>query len=244
MNNTKEMQKFAVILSACFAAALVAAALLFSMFFDLGGQRLQTSEYSQRAGDPCREEKQTRVSPHSSTTTASTGDELAPLEPEQEELLAADGALAPAEILGLNEVLEQVTGEAKPVVTPEAVAPKTEPVAAGVAATTATPLQAPEKLSPQRKADLRRRPFVRFHWDAVTGAAAYRLQAWQLDGSKKVMLIDQEIKETEYRAEPKLEGNVYWTVAAVDSEGNLGEVAGPITIDLLKNETRTPASRK
>ena len=251
------MQKFAVILSACFAAALIVTAFLFSMFFDWGGSRLQYSEHSSRGGapagasDPCHEESR------SATTSARQGgEELAPLEPEQEELLASDNALAPAELLGLNEGLEQLETPGLATGTATETTPKRSPAQQQQQQQSQSQSQsqsqiqpqpehapeklvAPEKLSPSRRADLRSRPAVHFHWDAVPGAVAYKIEAWQLDGSKKVVLIDQQVQTKELYVEPRLDGNVYWTVAAVDAEGTVGEVAGPITIDLLTKDRAT-----
>lgn len=80
---------------------------------------------------------------------------------------------------------------------------------------------------------------VKLQWDKVEGAKAYYVQAWQLKGDKKVVVFDDTVQDTETRIERKNPGDIHWQVAAIDSAGKAGEVAGPTII-----RHRKPASHQ
>lgn len=105
----KETQKFVLAISACFAVALVAVAFLFSSFLDW---RAQTAQYGRdfpglksTGENPC---SPTVAAHDKRATQPNYEEELTPLDPGQEEILAAGGALAPAEVLGLTESIENL----------------------------------------------------------------------------------------------------------------------------------------
>lgn len=79
---------------------------------------------------------------------------------------------------------------------------------------------------------------VQVRWERVEGAKAYRVQAWQMIGSKKTMLFDATVPTTEARISRIQNGEFYWQVAAVDASGRSGEVAGPVVW-----HERRPASK-
>ena len=151
------------------------------------------------------------------------------------ELSARAPALTEEELQPLaQEEEEHLNSVATPLTEKQPIATKEEPAPA------ATTLVAPQQLSPKKVADLRHHRSIRFHWESVIGAKTYHVQAWQVLGDKKIFLIDTQTPETEVRVVPQNEAVVYWQVAAIDEQGNAGEVAGPITIDLLK---KTPYKR-
>jgi hypothetical protein len=104
-------------------------------------------------------------------------------------------------------------------------------------------LAAPAHLTPARLVDLRTRDDVRFHWDPVPGAIAYRVKAWQFWNSHQVPLIDDKTTQTEIKAQPRHPGQIYWQVTALDEAGRAGEIAGPLTVEQLRDSSREPAAR-
>jgi hypothetical protein len=255
--NAKEMQKFTLILSGCFAGLLVLAAVLFSMVFDLGGRRPRLAA---ALGENCRpvaadSQATAEGSAPGAAVAARDEDIILPLLEDSEDNPVAAGESTDEPSAPGEKPLEDtpdLTPDAKPAdgashsslaPTPKVAEGPSRALAAQAAANPgATALPAPPHVSPRKAADLRKKRFVRFHWDAVSGAASYRIRAWQFQGNKQIMLIDSRVSETEVLLEPKLPAApVQWEVAAVDRDGNVGEVAGPHTIDLLK---RFPAASK
>jgi hypothetical protein len=256
--NAKEMQKFTLILSGCFAGLLVLAAVLFSMVFDWGGRHPRLAA---ALGENCRPVAAADAPSNGegaappASLAARDEDIILPLLDDAEDNPAATGdseeePSAPGE-KPLEDTPDQAPA-AKPAdgashsslaPTPKMAERPSRALAAQAAANpSALALPAPPHVSPRKAADLRKKRFVRFHWDAVSGAAGYHIRAWQFEGNKQIMLIDSRVSETEVLIEPKLPAApVQWEVAAVDRDGNVGEVAGPHTIDLLK---RFPAASK
>lgn len=258
---SREFQKMALLFTGCFVVVLTTAAALFLLIFDwTGGGTPYGLGQRPTLSENCREDRAPAaraleaVAVQPAATPAPFDEELKPLDPEQEELLYSENALTRAELIGLNEGLDRFDGVGQetaaqgptPKATPAPAPP--EPQRAMASAPPAPSPVKPEVQSedlqsgslsppghptPSRRADLRRRDFIRFHWDPVPGAAAYRFEAWQYQGSKKVILKDARVDGTEIQLKPRFRDMVLWQVSAVNGAGNSGEPAGPIAIDVL-----------
>lgn len=240
-NHVKE--KFSFILKCCLAFALLVAAAMFSIVFDWHESTILVSSTGNpldSLNEPCKEGQKTAAAPASAEV-------LRPLDPTEEELISKDRVLASAEVLGLNEGIDQLETIGKPATPPAKAAAIAHSRVDQRDEKTAQQslLPAPENTVPLKAADVRRQRYVRLHWDSVPGAQAYEIKAWQVDGAMKISVIETKTPDTEIRVEPKIQGAaLHWQVAAVDAKGHSGEVAGPIAVDLLgKPEShRTPAS--
>ncbi|MBI3556154.1 MAG: hypothetical protein HY074_07815 [Deltaproteobacteria bacterium] len=247
----KELQKLTFILSGCFSVLLVASAFAASLLFNWNAPRTRpgaglTENCHPSAGQSAQAQTAQDQGPAPMLAAQSDSDgELRPLDPDQEELLNPDTALAPGEVLGLNEELELFGNISKKTEAPTR--PKTsatvtsQPEAARAPASPppapmpapAASLEAPAHARPNHKADLRKSALLRLHWDAVHGAADYHVRAWTSQAGIQIVLLDQITTATELRVEPKSGNTVTWQVTARDNSGKSGPTTGPLEIQLL-----------
>lgn len=194
-----------LLVSTAFTALQLLTFILFSPAFDWGGRRVYFSD------------------PHLYQTREESTD-IETLDPAEEDLLTGDSALSPAEVLSLDREIRDLGAVSR------------KPAESIPTETLLPParLTAPENASPARLVDLRRRNTARLHWDPVTDAQGYRIEAWTFEGSRRVPLIEEVVESTELHVSPGKARELHWRVAAVGEDGNAGPFAGPYRVGILR----------
>ena len=248
----KDLKKLALVLSGCFSMLLVASAFTASLLFNWNAPRSHPGSTSVENCHPATTDitAQTTQDKASTPVTREIADSIIPaLDPEQEDLLNSDAVLGPSEVFGLNEDLEMFGKVAKktqpptPVAHDASVGPVNSLTAvtavtkdrapASPAPVPVTKLDAPTNTRPNHRADLRRNPSLRLHWDSVRGAADYQVRVWTLQSGNLVVLLDQTTPDTEVHLDPGSAASLSWQVSARDNSGNMGQTSVPLSVQLL-----------